>query len=333
MTQNEIIKALHQLGTLFESCKPEDDLINKAHIHNKWFTPEMQMAAFKNWAIQLTEAKLLEWASAYSFSDTPKSVGIIMAGNIPLVGLHDMICVLVSGHYALIKPSSDDSILTPWIIETLCGIDKRLGERIKQTEKLNTIEALIATGSNNSARHFNYYFKDKPKILRKNRNSVAILTGNESLNQLQDLGSDIFMYFGLGCRNISKLLVPESYNFDLFFEAIEPYNHCIHHHKYYNNYTYHKAIFLMNLTPHLDNGFLILKEDDKLASPLGCLFYERFSTTDGAIEYLQNNKEDIQISVGDEIFGLDCLAFGQSQNTALNDYADKVNTMKFLNEL
>ncbi len=333
MTQNEIIRALDQLGKIFEKCQLEDEFIIKAHINNNWYTPDMQMAALKNWAKQLTESNLSLWASSYHFTSNPKKIGVIMAGNIPLVGLHDLVCVLVSGHHALIKSSANDSILTPWVINQLITIDNRIGNLIVETEKLNTCEVLIATGSNNSARYFEFYFRDKPKIVRKNRNSIAVLSGNETFEHLQELGKDIFLYFGLGCRNISKLLVPENYNFETFFQAIEINNERIHHNKYYNNYTYHKAIFLMNITPHLDNGFLILKEDNNIASPLGCLFYQYYTNQDEVISYLNSNRDAIQIVVGDKTFGDDCIPFGESQNTGLYDYADQVDTMKFLNEL
>lgn len=333
MTQTEIIIALEKLGEKMASIKTDDPLVVKTHISNNWFNPQMQLKALGYWAKQLTAEKLSKWVSNYTFSESPKKIGLVMAGNIPLVGMHDLISILVSGNTAMVKTSSDDTVLTPWVMDELIKIDRRLGERLEKVEKLNSCEALIATGSNNTARYFEYYFEKVPKIIRKNRNSIAILTGNETDEELKALADDIFMYFGLGCRNVSKLMVPENYNFNRFFEALEPFNELVHHNKYYNNYTYHKAIFLMNIAQHLDNGFLILKEDEKLSSPLGCLFYSVYKERNDIIEYLDVNRESIQIVIGNPKFINECIPFGQSQNPELDDYADNVDTLRFLNQL
>lgn len=333
MTQEEIINAFAQLGTKLASISIDDPLLQKAHIHNKWFTPQWQLYALNYWSKRLNEKDLNDWVSNYNFSNTPKKVGLIMAGNIPLVGMHDLLCILLSGHKALIKPSSDDSVLTPWIISELVKINNRFENRIALVEKLNDCEALIATGSNNTARYFEHYFSSVPKIIRKNRNSIAILTGNETDEELGALANDIFVYFGLGCRNVSKLMVPEEYNFNRFFEALESYKDYGNHDKYFNNYTYHKAIFLMNIVPHLDNGFLLVKEDDKLSSPLGTLFTTPYKERNDIIEYLDKNRESIQIVIGNPEFIKEYIPFGQSQNPNLYEYADDIDTMKFLNQL
>ena len=216
-------------------------------------------------------------------------------------------------------------------IEYLYSLNPKFKKRIEIIDKLNTCEALIATGSNNTARYFEYYFSAVPRIIRKNRNSIAVLTGKETKEDLLGLADDIFLYFGLGCRSVSKLLVSENYNFNTFFEAIEPYNTYVNHNKYYNNYTYHKAIFLMNIEKHLDNGFLLLKEDNKLASPLGCLFYTFYKDHNDIIEYIDRNKESIQVVIGNTDFINECVPYGQSQNPKLTDYADDVDTLEFLN--
>lgn len=333
LIQSEIIIALEKLGKKLSSITEEDYLIKKAHSENQWFTPNWQLFALNYWAGQLNQANLNHWVANYQFTNNPKKVGLIMAGNIPLVGMHDLISILISGNIALVKSSSDDKTLTPWIIEQLILIDPRFKEKIIEVEKLNSCEALIATGSNNTARYFEYYFSKVPKIIRKNRNSIAVLSGNETDEELAGLADDIFSYFGLGCRNVSKLMVPENYDFQRFFEALEKYKESVNHNKYYNNYTYHKALFLMNIAPHFDNGFLILKEDEKIASPLGCIFYSVYKERNDILEFIDLNRENIQIVIGNPNFIKECISFGQSQNPKIDNYADDMDTMKFLNQL
>ncbi len=333
MTQNEIIITLETLGKKLESFQLDNPILEKARLENPWFTIQSQANALDYWAIQLNAENLTNWLSKYSYTSNPKKVGLIMAGNIPLVGFHDLICILASGHKALVKLSSTDTILPKWIINQLFEINPELREKLEVADKLNNCEALIATGSNNTARYFNYYFKNIPRIIRKNRNSLAILTGKETKEELRELANDIFIYFGLGCRNVSKLLVPENYNFNTFFEALESFNELINHNKYYNNYTYHKALFLMNLETHFDNGFILLKEDEKLSSPLGCLFYSTYKERNDVIEYLDQYRDQIQIAIGNPNFISECRPFGQSQYPKLNDYADDVDTLQFLNQL
>ena len=329
----DILLALEKVGNSLRILQPGDALLNKAEVGNKWFTPESQMDAIHYWANVLNVETLSKWLTPYSFAHNAKKVGLVMAGNIPLVGLHDLLCVLVSGHKALVKPSSDDTILMTWLIEELIKADERLKDKIESVNRLNTCEALIATGSNNTSRYFDYYFKSVPRIIRKNRNSLAVLQGNETAEDLSLLADDIFMYFGMGCRNVSKLFVPEKYNFKTFFEAMEIYNASINHTKYYNNYTYHKALFLMNMEPHLDNGFLLLKEDDRLHSPLGCIFFSYYKERNEIIEYIDQLKESIQIVVGNPNYISECVPFGQSQYPKINEYADEIDTMHFLNHL
>lgn len=333
MTQNIIISNLETLGKTLGKVKPGHSVLENARLENPWFTIESQLQALHYWSVQLNTENLSDWVENYIYAINPKKVGLVMAGNIPLVGFHDLICILLSGHEALVKLSSSDIVLTKYIIERLIDINPEIADRIEIIEKLNNCEALIATGSNNTARYFEYYFNSVPRIIRKNRNSIAILTGNESPEELSNLARDIFMYFGLGCRNVSKLLVPENYNFNTFFESLESFKDLIHHNKYYNNYTYHKALFLMNLEPHLDNGFLLLKEDEKLSSPLGCLFYSTYKERNDIIEYLDRHREQIQIVIGNSDFINECKPFGQSQNPKMNDYADDIDTLQFLNEL
>lgn len=311
----------------------KDQLLNKAYLRNPWFTPEWQIFAFSYWASVLKSEDLSRLAEMSKFAEQPKKVGIITAGNIPLVGFHDILCVLLSGHSLAIKPSSDDPILTTWVVKKLLQIAPELSKRVNIVEKLNDCEALIATGTNNSARYFEYYFREVPRLIRRNRNSLAVVSGEESDEELKALGLDIFAYFGLGCRNVSKILFPENYQFSRFFEAIDSYHPVVNHNKYANNYTYHKALFLMNLEKHLDNGFLLLKEDQNMGSPLGCLFFDKYKDKSDVVNYIDNRKETIQIVISQDSFLPGSVAFGKSQFPKLTEFADNINTMDFMSTL
>ena len=256
-----------------------------------------------------------------------------MAGNIPLVGFHDFLCGFISGHKLLIKLSSKDEILLNHLIKILQEWEPLLKEEIKTTELLKGCDAYIATGSNNSARYFEEYFGQYPNIIRKNRNSVAILTGDESEEQLKALGEDIFRYYGLGCRNVSKLLVPEGYNFDAFFKAIYSWSDVMNDAKYANNYDYNKAVYLMSLFDLLENGFLMLKEDESYGSPIATLFYEKYESKESLDLKLSQDADKIQCIVGDDknLQGFTSLIpFGKTQKPNLQDYADGVDTIAFL---
>ncbi|NMH26866.1 acyl-CoA reductase [Flavobacterium silvaticum] len=349
MTSLEKINAFAELGTFLSQFKLDSDkrnadvqandlffddfirLIDLSQSHNGWFTPEQVRFAIVSWADALTVENLEKWLSAYHLTDhEPKTVGLILAGNIPLVGFHDFLSVLMSGNKALVKLSSNDQKLLPFLARYLVEIEPRFSNLIAFTDgKLENFDAVIATGSNNTARYFEYYFRDKPAIIRKNRNSVAILTGNETDSQLHDLGEDIFRYFGLGCRNVSKLFVPEGYDFTRFFEAIFPYGDVIHYEKYANNYDYNKAVFLMSNFKLLDNGFLTIKEDNSYASPISSVFYEFYANADVLKQRLEQDKDLLQCIVSDG-FMADSIPFGQTQKPQLWDYADDVDTMDFL---
>jgi hypothetical protein len=308
--------------------------LESAQNYNGWFTPEQMRFAVQSWAQALTESNLNKWLQPYDFGGvTPKTVGLVLAGNIPLVGFHDVLSVLVSGHKALVKTSSNDQKIVPFLVEYLIACEPRIADYITFTEgKLEGFEAVIATGSNNTARYFEYYFKDKPSIIRKNRNSVAVLDGTESKEDLIQLGEDIFRYFGLGCRNVSKLFVPEGYSFEPFFEAMYTYKDCIHYIKYANNYDYNKAVFLMSLFPILDNGFLTLKEDSGYASPISSVFYEYYNDLDQVKTQLTNDAEQLQCIVSNALVA-HSIRFGTTQRPELWDYADHVDTLAFLQSI
>jgi hypothetical protein len=309
-------------------------LIELSQSHNGWYTPENVYFAIQSWAKALTENNINTWLSNYNLGAiTPKTIGLILAGNIPLVGFHDFVSVLISGHKVLVKTSSNDQHLLPFLAQYLISIEPRFESSLIFTEgKLENFDAVIATGSNNTARYFEYYFKNKPSIIRKSRNSVAVLTGHETPAQMVALGEDVFRYFGLGCRNVSKLFIPKGYNFDLFFNGMFSYQEVIKYEKYANNYDYNKAVFLMSNFKLLDNEFLIIKEDTSYASPISSVFYEFYEDLETIKEKLKNDQDQIQCVVSDNLIE-NSIVFGQTQQPNLWDYADNVDTIKFLTNL
>jgi hypothetical protein len=350
MLQNEKKQSFIELGKFLSQfsendCKKHnnvlcndlffDDFIKLIHLsqsHNGWYTPEQVFFSIQSWANALTEENLNKWLSAYSFDSVKegKNVALILAGNIPLVGFHDFLSVLITGHNVLVKTSSNDQHLLPFLAKYLIAINPDFANKITFVEgKLENFDAVIATGSNNTARYFEYYFKDKPSIIRKSRNSIAVLNGKETKEQLIALGEDIFRYFGLGCRNVSKLFVPEGYKFDAFFEAIFEYQDVIHYEKYANNYDYNKAVFLMSNFKLLDNGFLTLKEDTSHASPISSVFYETYNNIEDLKQRLQAENEQIQCIVSDNLIE-NSILFGKTQTPDLWDYADNIDTISFL---
>lgn len=311
-----------------------EDEINRAIHYNGWFTKENVLFAIEEWSKALTVENLEKWITPYNFKEQGiKTVGIVMAGNIPMVGFHDFISVLLSGHRVLVKQSSNDQRLLPVIADYLKSIDLQYKELISFTEgRMLNFDAVIATGSNNTSRYFEYYFANKPSIIRKNRNSVAILTGKETTAQLQALGRDIFRYFGLGCRNVSKLYVPIGYDFDQFYQALEPWSSLLEHAKYANNYDYNKAVYLMSEFKFLDNGFLILKESKDFGSPIATLFYETYESQDALKIILKERKDELQCIVSYNFVNGE-IPFGKTQHPELFDYADNVDTLDFLQKL
>jgi hypothetical protein len=306
-------------------------LIKLSQSHNGWYTPEQVYFSIESWAKALTDENLDKWLSAYELdSIEPKKIALILAGNIPLVGFHDFLSVLITGNSVLVKTSSNDQHLLPFLAKYIIAVEPEFAEKITFVEgKLEGFDAVIATGSNNTARYFEYYFKNTPSIIRKSRNSVAVLNGTETKEQLIALGEDIFRYFGLGCRNVSKLFVPKGYTFDAFFEAIFEYQEVIHYEKYANNYDYNKAVFLMSNYKLLDNGFLTLKEDISHASPISSVFYEFYDDIDDLQTRLSSESEQIQCVVSAKLIE-NSIPFGQTQQPSLSDYADNVDTISFL---
>jgi hypothetical protein len=312
------------------------ELINDELYYNAWFTPDNVAKAVTSIGTMLNKADITTWLSKYNLDNRGnKKVGLILAGNIPLVGFHDVLCVLATGNHALIKSSSQDGRLIKYVLNLLVELDNSFASQFSFIERLENFDAVIATGSNNTSRYFEYYFGKVPNIIRKNRNSIAVLSRNETAEQLHELGHDIFDYYGLGCRNVSKILVPEGYNFNFFFESIQSYEQIINHHKYNNNYDYNKSIYLVNRDDHFDNGFLLLKKDDRFTSPLAVLYYDNYAdiaSVEGLInaenEKIQCVVSTIPLQVTNQLVG-----FGESQQPKLWDYADGIDTMNFLSNL
>lgn len=338
----DFLAQFHRDGILENSSIKENDLflpafkiqIKRAFEANGWFTEENIHFAFNQWSNLLTIKNLNNWTESYNLNqEAAKNIGVIMAGNIPLVGFHDFLCVLISGHSIQIKQSSSDTYFLPLIAKFLEHIEPEfVGKIVFQKESLDKMDAVIATGSNNTARYFDYYFGKYPHIIRKNRNSVAVLTEEDSQEDLHQLGEDIFRYFGLGCRSVAKVLVPKGYDFDKLFEAIFPYKDLIDYQKYTNNYDYNKAVYLMSNFKLLENGFLMLKEDSSYASPIATLFYETYDDQQALFHKLEEDKELIQCVVTNlPVTG--SVGFGKTQQPKLSDYADGVDTLKFLEKL
>jgi hypothetical protein len=331
ISREDCINRFVELGKLFTADNEElSACIQRTYVENNWLIEDNYWQAIREWKTKLIPDNLLAFARDYTWSTSPKKVGIIMAGNIPMVGFHDLLCVLLSGHRANIKPSSDDKYVMLYIAKTLASLG--LEEKITVVERLDKIDAVIATGSNNSFRYFEHYFKHIPNLLRKNRKSLAILDGTETDEQLKDLADDVFQYFGLGCRNVSLLFLPKLLDITRVLDNFMQYADLSNHNKFANNYTYHKALLLMNTEQHLDTGFLLPKERLELNAPLACINYTFYESDTEIQSFIQENESKIQCVVGN-YSKLDTIPFGKSQRPDLQDYADNVNTLDFLQNL
>ncbi|MCZ4694257.1 acyl-CoA reductase [Ancylomarina euxinus] len=354
MNRSERIEAFVNLGQFLEQFKTVEsctsnhplnevfyaefeNLIENAYIENAWFTPAHVRNSIQGICSFLDLEKLNEWCSNYKIPDqnTNKRVAVIMAGNIPMVGFHDMLSVLISGHHFIGKLSSKDNRLLDCITKLLGKINPEFKSLIsfknEQLKGNQDFDAIIATGSNNSARYFEAYFSKYPHIIRRNRNSVAIITGKESQEEIHKLGQDVFQYFGLGCRNVSKLYVPENYDITQILDIWQDYAPLLDHNKYANNHDYQRSLYLMNAVKHFDNGFLLVKEDVAMTSPIAVLHYEHYRDIDQVKNLLKENSENIQCIVGQ--IGENTIPFGKAQQPNLNDYADNIDTMNFLSGL
>lgn len=344
MLQSERLQTFVALGDFLRSANAQPELTQvaqQAYYKNNWFTSANSLNALSAIADEfLTTDKLTAWINQYPASPSqPRTVGVVMAGNIPAVGFHDLLCVLMSGHRLLAKLSSQDFVLIHYLIQKLKELNPAFDEWLVEAERLNAADAYIATGSNNTARYFEYYFAKKPHIIRKNRTSVGLLTGEEHDDDFRQLGHDLSDYYGLGCRNVSTLLVPEGYDFIPLLRALEPQaSFYLNNHKYQNNYDYNKSIYLINAVPHLDNGYVLLTQNDGLVSPISVVYYQTYRTQTDAANWLDSRSDRIQVvaSAQGQFEGshtLSSIPFGQTQHPGLTDYADGVDTMAFLTEL
>jgi acyl-CoA reductase LuxC len=330
MNLQQRIVLLNRLGEyILQNNEHWQEAKHKANLQNSWFTPEFINLAADNIARTfLQKDALTAWVQQYRVPEqntNPKNIGIIMAGNIPLVGFHDFLCAFITGHRQTIKPSSKDEVLLKHLVQQLNEWDEATRPLIAFADMLKNREAYIATGSNNSARYFEYYFSKYPHIIRRNRTSVAILTGTETTAELEKLADDVYQYFGLGCRNVTKLYVPENYDFVPLLNAFKKYDYLADQHKYKNNYDYILAVLLLNKQYYMSNESIILHENKSLFSPIGQLNFEYYTQKPEAS--LKDNN-DVQC-----IVGKDHLPFGKAQQPSLTDYADGVDTMKFLLEI
>jgi len=345
MTVKERISAFSRTGAkLHEMLHAfyDDDthefmqVLHKAQRQNAWFAIDEQKHALASVVEMLREDRLAGWMGNYpgfsSWSGKSHTIGVIMAGNIPLVGFHDLLCVLMSGNRLQAKCSSDDKVLVEYFCKLLVESAPEMAGRISLVDRISDIDAVIATGSNNSARYFEYYFGKYSHIIRKNRNGVAVLDGMETEDQLRLLGKDIFSFFGMGCRNVSKIFVPDGYDFMNFFPPLEAFSYVMQHNKYMNNFDYQSALLLMNQSKFLTNNFLIVREGKSYATPVSVLHYEFYDDKGKLALQLEKDKALIQCMVsGTNVPG--AIPLGQSQHPGLMDYADGVDLMKFLLEL
>lgn len=305
--------------------------MKKSHQTNPWFTEVMVRKAFQGVLHFLNEGNLTTWLKDKQFSKTGKNIGIVAAGNIPMVAFHDVLCVLVSNHTALIKCSSEDALLIPALLDLLYDIQPVFEERVKVVNRLQGMDAVIATGSNNTARYFEHYFGKYPNIIRKSRTSIAVLSGKETEEELKRFSSDLFDYYGLGCRNVNFLFLPKDFDKSFFIEGVMPTSEWVNNSRYMNNLDYNKSIYLINRVPFLDGGRFLMTESDKLFSPISVLHYQTYEHPDEITAFIESNKEEIQCVVDSK--RPNCLTFGYTQLPELDDYADGVDVLAFLEEL
>ncbi|EPR69295.1 acyl-CoA reductase [Cyclobacterium qasimii] len=339
MDVNQRLTLLAALGDRLLHLADEEkaELFDRMQNHNNWFTPKQSALALKGIGRYLSNEQLKNWIKPYNFenreTNASRNIGIIMAGNIPGVGFHDLLCTLVAGHNARIKLGSSDSILIPWLVEQLKALSPELAETISFEERLRDMDAYIATGSDNSARYFDYYFGKYPHIIRKNRTSVAVINGEESEEDLELLATDIFTYYGLGCRNVSKVFFSHLSQVQDFMKAMEKINEALQHHKYFNNYEYNKSKYLINRVPHFDNGHLLLVEAKDLVSPISVIYYEIYESLDSLKENLSTLEDKVQCVVSKGAWFEGSIPLGTAQSPEVYEYADKVDTLNFLLEL
>ena len=330
------IKILNELGFYISNIinnNPKSilDNLTKSIINkNRWFDEKSIIYSLKAWSNLLKSDLIEKWLDTYKLSsiEKKKTIALILPGNIPLVGFHDILCVWILDYKGIVKLSSKDDVLIPFLTDYL---EKEIGYKsfLFTTSRIKKFDAVIATGSNNSSIYFEYYFSKYPNIIRKNRTSIAVLEGNETELDLNNLGKDILLYYGLGCRNISKIYIPKGFNLNKIFKGLDTFSHVINNSKYANNYYYNKSIFLINKDSFLDNGYFLLKEDSKLYAPISCAFYEFYNDIEDLKSKLYDIKDNLQCIVSKKR-SIKAISFGSTQTPSFQDYADNIDTIKFL---
>ncbi len=335
MNLSERIAVLVQLGQ--ELSQPDEDrtaLIKASYRYNQWFTQENYESAIQAIGSQMLQQSLLEnWVKPYNISDeTPKeTVGMVLAGNIPLVGFHDVLSTFICGHISQVKLSEKDKLVLPYLIGRMAIYDERVNSYFNFVDRLANFDRVIATGSNNTARYFELYFGKYPNIIRKNRNAIAVLRGNEPKEALRDLGKDIFTYFGLGCRNVSKLFVPKDYEFSPLLEELHEYREIIEVNKYKNNFDYNFTLLILNSIKYFSNGCILIYENEAIQSRIASLHFEYYSDEKDLENKLTKHQDEIQCIVSDQpVKNWKHIPLGGAQNPGLEDYADGVDTLAFL---
>lgn len=309
----------------------------KAHRHNSWFTidnSKQALLAIADKFLSLTQLAAIQNKYSLGEAELLKSIGIVLAGNIPAVGFHDFLCVFLMGQKAIIKLSSKDNVIIPALIDRMTEINPAVKFHYQIVERMKEFDAVIATGGNNTSRYFEYYFRNVPHLIRKSRSSVAVLTGTETAEDLHNLGKDIFSYFGLGCRNVSKIMVPVGYDLKILLKALDEFEEIAHHNKYKNNFDYSLALYLLNREEVLANNCIILRNDLRIASRIACLHYQYYEDDDELEKIMKSDFEDIQCVIGNSVLeGFNSLAFGEAQYPGILDFADGVDTIQFLKEV
>jgi len=335
MNLEKRISAFINLGEFLKTNTFSDELFLEIERNNPWFIKENIDYSLNQISSTLTKENLNNWLSKYpelKKEKQAKTVAVVTAGNIPLVGFHDFLSILITGNNILVKLSSKDNILLKEVANALINIEPEFKNRISFTDNImKGFDAIITTGSDNSAKYFQYYFDKYPHIIRKNRNSVAIISGDETKEELENLADDVFMYFGLGCRNVSKIFIPENYELKNLFEAFAKYENIIQHNKYANNYDYNRSIYLMNNIKFLEDRHIILKEDLNYSSPISVIYYERYKDINLIFSKLKKDDDKIQVIITNISEKL--IKFGKAQKPDLNDYADNIDTIEFLSGL
>jgi len=350
MTLEERIQILIHLG---KRLLEEDDyymaVAKRCAYENPWFTVEnIQLATRSIANAYLSEPHLRKWMDHYKLGaiPLPKNVALVLSGQTPLEGFHDVLCVFVMGHYSQIKLADSDKYLLPYLVKLMKEKDEAsrredrdmFAKYFEFVERLKDFDAVIAANSNKkSDRYFKTYFGKYPHIIRQQKNGVAILEGKETSEDLKALAKDVFQYFGLSNRSVAKLYVPKDYDFQLLLEVFHQHNKLVLNSKYKNNFDYNTALLMMNSVPYLSNGAIVLKEDTAFQSRIATLHYEFYTDKKVLVNTLLESEDAIAcvVSIQDLPKGLEekeivTIPFGTAHELDLMNYGDGVDTMDFL---